>query len=505
MTSRFFKIVTPVARRADPEPTRDAIEPPKRLRYAWLARLRTERGTKVREWIRPEADVATHRPVAPAARGFRTGGSLLASLGLLVLAGAQLPAQTENEDWSMHGQATVIAQGHGSFPAAYSGPNSLRADSEEAHTATVTIFLGVRLWNAAELYFDPEVTQGAGVSGALGVAGFPNGEATRAGSNRPEYDTARLFLRQTIGLGGGRAEVGADANQLAGQLDADRLTVTVGKLSAADFFDGNDYSHDARTQLLNWSLMDNGAWDYPADTKGYTGGCVIEFKLGSRSIRWGAFLEPAEANGRSLDSHWASAHGQAVEWEERFAPTAGPATLRILAFSNRADMGSYAEALADTGGHPPDVTRNRSYRSKSGAGLNWEQGLGANVGFFARVGADDGRTETWAFTEIDRTISGGLSVKGAAWHRPLDTLEIAVAANGLAPDHRRYLAAGGSGFILGDGGLRYGGEDLLEFIYDWKARRWLSLALDLQAVDHPGFNRDRGPVAFVATRLHAEF
>jgi high affinity Mn2+ porin len=400
----------------------------------------------------------------------------------------------DSEPWSIHAQSTVIEQWHGDFIAPYSGANSLSPRREDRHTATVTFFLGRSLWPGGEIDYDPEVTQGTGLSGAVGLAGFPNGEATRAGSQNPEYNTARLFLRQSFSLG-----------RPARLPEDERLTLTLGKLSAVDLFDANTYSHDPRTQLLNWALMDNGAWDYPADTKGYTGGFTADLKLADRSVRWGIFMEPAEANGRPLDPHLTRAFGQAFEWEERYRLGGRPGALRALVYWNRAHMGSYAAALQSAGPLPPDVTLSRRYRSKAGAGLNWEQEIAAGLGVFARLGFNDGHSETWAFTEIDRTASAGLSLKGASWRRPNDTFALAVVANGLASAHRRYLAAGGYGFIVGDGALDYGTETILEANYDWKAARWLALAPDLQLALHPGYNRDRGPVAIFALRLHAEF
>ena len=411
----------------------------------------------------------------------------------------------DTETWNVHGQSTVIEQWHNGFPASYSGLNSLQSSREDKHTATMTLYLGRALWPGGDLYYNPEVTQGTGLSNTVGVAGFPNGEATRAGTTTPEYNTARLFLRQTFCLGGAQEPVSSDNNQLAGLQDVERLTVTVGKFSAADLFDNNAYSHDARSQLLNWGFMDNGAWDYPADTKGYTGGCAVEMKFESRSVRWGAFLEPAEANGRALDSHWTSAHGQILEWEERYTSKPGPGALRASVFWNRANMGSYTETLQLARAAPPDVTLTRRYRSKSGAGLDWEQQIAPNQGVFARVGFNDGQNETWAFTEIDRTASVGFSLKGQTWQRSADTLSLAVLCNGLSSPHRRYLAAGGYGFIVGDGRLNYGSEQIIEALYDWKPVGWLAVAADVQFVSHPGYNRDRGSVTIFATRLHTAF
>ncbi len=417
-----------------------------------------------------------------------------------------IPARAENapvvssvEQLSLHAQTTVIEQWHGDFTSPYSGLNSLTGGREDQHTFTLTAFLDRRLWTGAELCYDPEVSQGNGLSSTVGVAGFPNGEATRAGAKSPEYHTARLFLRQTIGLGGETEKVDSDQNQAAGGRDVNRLTFTLGKLSASDQFDNNSYTHDPRTQFLNWALMSNGAWDYPADTKGYTGGFTVEWNRQTRAFRWGAFMEPVGANEGQLDQHLSKAVGQALEWEERYAVAGRSGTLRTLVYWNSAHMGSYDEATRLA---VPDITQTRRYRSKTGLGLNWEQELADGLGAFARAGYNDGRTETWAFTEIDRTFSAGLSLKGARWGRPDDTLAAAVLINGLSPEHRRYLAAGGYGFIVGDGRLNYGAENIFETYYDLKPVAWLALAFDYQWVGHPGYNRDRGPVSIFALRAH---
>lgn len=429
---------------------------------------------------------------------------MLAAAGLWVLGGYAPAAEpAPGEAWSAHGQSTVVEQWHGGFASPYDGLNSLHPQVEDKHTATLTGFFGRRLWGNGELYYNPEITQGNGLSGSVGAAGFPNGEATRAGSNTPNYNTARLFLRQTFRLGADDESVDADKNQVAGARPVERLTLTLGKLSAADIFDGNAYSHDPRTQFLNWSLMDNGAWDYPADVKGYTGGLALEWNQRFRTLRWGAFMEPKEANGRPLDAHLTEAWSQDAEWEERYTVTGHSGALRGLIYWNHAKMGSYNTALHAAG--TPDVTLSRAYRSKAGAGLNWEQALAADLGAFARAGFNDGRTETWSFTEIDRSVSAGLSLKGTRWGRREDTIAAAGVCNGLSPDHRRYLAAGGYGFIVGDGALHYGAEQVVEAYYDCKLVKAFGLAADWQWIAHPGYNRSRGPVAVLALRAHAEY
>jgi high affinity Mn2+ porin len=427
---------------------------------------------------------------------------LLAPLACMVAVVAMRAETPAFPEWSVHSQSTLIEQWHGGLTSPYQGPYSLVAHREDKHTATVTLFLGRRLWAGGEIFYNPEVTQGTGLSATQGLGGFPNGEATRAGSKVPEYNTARLFIRQTFGLGGGREPAESGQNQIAGERDIERITLMFGKLSATDVFDVNDYSHDARTQFLNWALMANGAWDYPADVKGYTGGFTAEWNQASRALRWGVFMEPVAANERELDQHVRQANGQAFEWEERYKLGHRPGALRGLIYWNQAHMGSYATALRTPA---PDIMLSRRYRSKVGAGLNWQQEIADDAGVFARVGVNDGRTETWAFTEIDRTVSAGASIKGSRWGRAADTVGVAALANGLSAEHRRYLAAGGYGFIVGDGRLSYRPEEILETYYNWKPAEWLALALDYQYARNPGYNHDRGPVSFFAVRGHVEF
>jgi high affinity Mn2+ porin len=429
---------------------------------------------------------------------------LVHTAGWLALGlGAAAAGRGQSADgWSLHAQSTLIEQWHGGFASPYAGQSSLEPTREDKHTITLTLFVGRRLWAGGEFYYNPEITQGTGLSDTVGVAGFPNGEATRAGAKTPEYNTARLFARQTFALGGATEKTESDQNQLAGVRPAERLTLTVGKLSAADIFDTNTYSHDPRTQFLNWALMSNGAWDFPADTKGYTGGFTAEWTQATRTLRYGALMEPKEANGRPLDPHLGQALGQIFEWEERYVIGGHPGAIRPLVYWNRAHMGSYAEATRLA---VPDVTQTRAYRAKVGAGLNWEQEVAKDIGVFARAGFNDGRNETWAFTEIDRTLSAGVSVKGARWGRADDTFGAALLANGLSGDHRRYLAAGGVGFIAGDGRLAYAAEQIFETYYDWKPVAWLALAADYQFIEHPAYNRARGPVSVFAVRAHVAF
>ena len=410
----------------------------------------------------------------------------------------------KDEWYSVHAQATVIGQGNWPFHSPYIGANSLIPDLNYRTTATSTLYLDTRLWRGAELIFNPELSGGTGLSHTLGLAGFPNGEATRIGNVAPTPYVARLMLRQTIGLDGDLERVEAGPNQLAGYRDMNRITFSFGKMAATDVVDDNRYSHDPRTQFLNWALMYNGAWDYPANTRGYTYGGTIEIESRYLSFNYGLFGEPAIAQGQDIDPHILKAYGQAWEFEQRYRLGDHPGAIRELAYLNHAHMGNYRESLA-LAPVDPDITATRAYRFKYGFGLSVEQELAANLGAFLRAGWNDGQSESWAFTEIDRTIAFGLLLKGAQWRRPKDEVGTALVFNGLSNAHRDYLAAGGVGFIIGDGALNYGPEEILELYYNLELREGMNVSLDLQGVNHPAYNRDRGPVAIMAIRCHLAY
>ena len=344
--------------------------------------------------------------------------------------------------------------------------------------------------------------QGHGLGGTLGVAGFPNGEAFKVGTTVPNVNLARAFVRQTIGLGGESESVADGDFQLAGQRDTSRLTLTAGKFSSKDIFDANAYANDPRTQFLNWSLMANGAWDFPADALGYIPGAAIELYSGNWSARHGFFAVPRVANGTAVEFSLARAWSMVVELEHRHKIGERAGTARLLAFDTRSRMGSYDDAAALPGA---DLDATRAYRHKFGFGLNLEQELTRDLGAFLRAGWNDGRTETWMFTEIDRTLTVGLSLKGASWHRAEDTVGVGLVLNDISRAHRKFLAAGGSGIIIGDGALRAAAEQIAEIYYAVRLTSWLHGAFDYQFVQHPAYNRDRGPVSLFALRLRANF
>jgi high affinity Mn2+ porin len=409
------------------------------------------------------------------------------------------------EPWySVHEQGTVVTQRHPPFRSPYVGTNSLVPDEGAATTETATLYAAARLWTGGEVVFNPEIAGGTGLSGTSGIAGFPNGEATRVGVPEPTPYIARLFVRQTWGLDGPWEQLKDGPNQVAGHRDLTRASVMVGKMSATDNFDNNLYSHDPRTQFLNWSMMYNGAWDYPANVRGYTYGAVVELNTINWAVRYGVFAEPAVANGADFDPRFLKANGQILEVEEHWnlgEEHAG--RLREWGFLNHAHMGNYREAL-ELSPVDPDVTQTRTYRFKYGFGLNLEQGLTRELGLFVRLGWNDGHSESWAFTEIDRTAAVGLSLYGKAWGRPDDQVGVGAVVNGLSGPHRDYLAAGGIGFIIGDGRLNYAPEQILEGFYNWQVTRGILVCLGGQAANHPAYNADRGPVAIGSIRVHFE-
>jgi high affinity Mn2+ porin len=445
----------------------------------------------------------SQEPPAPATEGSPEAGNAGAAADI-AKKGA-VPAEETPKRLSIHGQATTVTQGNWPFRAPYTGPLSLDPKANLASTATATLFLAGKLpWQGAEFVFNPEIAAGSGLSGTTGLAGFPNGEATRAGMPAPTPYVARALYRQVFGLGGGSEDVPDGVNQPATTRDKDRLTFQAGKFAAVDVVGDNPYNHDPRTQFLNWGLMFNGAWDFPANVRGYTYGGTAELVLGDWTVTYGIFGEPLVANGAAIDPRFTRANGNVLEIERGFKVRGRPARLRFVPYVNFANMGDYRLAVAASP-TAPDITSVRAYRSKKGLFVNYEQELSDDVGLFARLGYNDGRTETWAYTEIDRMAALGLNIKGGAWGRKDDVLGIAGLVNGLSAAHRDYLAAGGVGFIVGDGRLNYAQELIAELFYNIQLREGMFLTFDFQGVANPAYNRDRGPVALGAVRFHLEY
>jgi len=408
------------------------------------------------------------------------------------------------------GQVTVVWQHQPAFRSPYQGARSLRPDTEDAVSHSYTLYTGVRLRPWLDLYVDPEMIRGDGISGGVGLAGYTNGEVIRNPEAGQSPYLARAFLRATLPLTGESEDQERDALQVGGPVAARRLVLTGGVLAAADIFDTNRYANSTRTQFLNWSFINNTAWDFAADTRGYTRGGAVEWINPGWAVRLGTFQMPEVANGIDLDGDLLHSHGDQVEVEVH-PPllTDRPTVVRGMAYQNYARMGSYRDALALTTrtAGPPDVTRTRRRSArKYGFTLNVEQPLSeeGDTGLFARLGWNDGATETFAYTEADWSLSLGAQLGGARWQRGDDRLGIGVAANGLSDAHADYLAAGGLGFELGDGRLSYRPETIVETYYLAQVVRWAALTVDYQFVADPGHNRARGPVSVVSLRLHLQ-
>lgn len=427
--------------------------------------------------------------------------------GTRAAAKSTTPAATAawSQRFAVFAQATYTEQETDGFHAPYAGPNSLSPKSGR-ETADATLFLGARLWSGAELWVDPEADQGFGIDDTLGLAGFASGEAYKVGRNAPYFRLQRAFIRQTINLGGEVAAVDAGPNQFAMQQSTDRLVVTVGKLSVVDIFDVNRYAHDARADFLNWSVIDAGTFDYAADAWGYSAGGALEWYAGSWAWRAGLFDLSDVPNSAVLEP---ALHEYQVdlEAEHRHELLGQPGKIDLTVFESRGRMALLRDAIGyrEASGPPPDPALVRRYRKRDGVSLNVEQQLTANVGMFARLGDAGGNVETYEFTDIDRTLSVGVSVNGGPWRRAGDTVGVAGVINALSRDRRQYLAAGGLGILIGDGKLPHAGhEDILETYYELAAVSAVHVTLDYQWVANPAYNRDRGPVSIFALRIHAE-
>ncbi len=409
-------------------------------------------------------------------------------------------------DWlAVHGQATLVAQGTPGFRSPYEGPNSL-TPRQLRETIDATLYAGVSPWRGGELWVNPEVDQGFGLSNTLGVAGFPSAEAYKVGKSSPYVRLQRLFFRQTIDLGGDAEPVAAAANQFAGRHRADRLVVTAGKFSVGDVFDTNRYAHDPRADFLNWAIVDAGSFDYAADAWGYSSGIAVELYRAAWTLRLGAFNLSTIPNGETLERGFGQFQLDG-EVEHRHRLGGHDGAVRMTLFRNEGRFGRFDDALAVAGpGGAPDTALVRTRRSRVGVHLNLEQAVSEHAGIFARAGIADGAVEPYDFTDIDRTAAAGVAIDGGGWGRKADTLGIAVVVNGISAEHRRYLAAGGVGVLIGDGRLPHpGAEAIGEAYYSWRPAGPVAVTLDYQLVADPGYNRDRGPASVVAVRLHGQF
>ena len=418
------------------------------------------------------------------------------------------PDGTPDERWNLFWQATSIGQQHGAFPADYNGPLSLANHAEHEVSLTTTLFLGLRLDDDTVVYFDPEMAGGRGFSNVDGMANAPNGELPRVSGATPKPYLARAYIQHDWGFGEERESFESDENQLAGTRPVVRYSIYAGRFTVTDFFDNNRYSHDPRTQFMGWAVMYNGAWDYPADTRGYTWGWVHELHTRNWSFRYGSAAEPKVANGLRFDRRLFRDRGDMFEGERRWSIGKHPGAVRLLTFLLHSDSGSYGEALQiarETNTTPNVVATRQVGRLKYGEGVSFEQEITSDIGMFSRLGWNDGKTESFAFTAIDRLATAGVSVTGTRWHRKSDTVATELTVNGLSAVHAQYLAAGGLDFLIGDGGLNYAPEYVWETYYNVALWRGFFAAVDVQHVNNPAYNQDRGPLWIESLRLHLEY
>jgi high affinity Mn2+ porin len=405
----------------------------------------------------------------------------------------------------VHGQMTFVEQYAPPFRSPYVGPNSLIAN-QGRETWDATAYVGVRLWQGAELWIDPEIDQGFGLNATTGIAGFPSGEALKRGESVPYPRIPRAFVRQTINLGGDSQKVEAGPNQFGGSQSANRLVFTVGKFAITDVFDTNKYAHDPKRDFMNWALIDTGSLDYAGDAWGLTYGAAVEWYQGDWTLRGGVFDLSTVPGSTDLDTSF-----QQFQWvgeiERRYELWGHPGKLAVTGFLSRGRMGSFQDAidLAQITGGPANIAAVRKYQSRTGVSMNLEQEITPELGVFARAGVADGDVEPFDVTDIDRTVAAGLSLKSKQWGRPDDTFGLAGVVNQISGVHQQFLNAGGLGILVGDGMLPHPGpEQIIETYYAFPLFA-STVTFDYQFIVNPAYNRDRGPVSVIGARVHAEF
>ncbi|HUB09356.1 MAG TPA: carbohydrate porin [Myxococcales bacterium] len=424
-----------------------------------------------------------------------------------VVASTQGSGEPLHQDWySLHFQGTASDQAHPSFPAAYSGTNSLDPAAENAFATVLDLFAAVHPWPGAVVCFQPEVSGGLGLSSTLGVADFPSGEVYRVGDPAPAFIVGRAFVQQTFGLGGGRVQVESGPCVVAGPRDRNGLTLTLGRINGPDQFDANPVSNDPHYRFTNWGLWASAAYDYAADTHGYTYGLTAVLDWNEWSARAGWTLEPLYANQMQMDFEFWRSFSLILEGERRWTVHDRPGAVRLLGALNVARMGSYEEAYDDPQYHD-DVTATREFgRQKYNVAASANQELARGLSGFVRASWDDGATETWAFTEVDRSLALGVVQTGWRWKRPDDAAGVGFVGSLLSPQHRTYLASGGYGYIIGDGALaHYGPEMVGEIFYEAQLIPSFAVGADYQPIVNPAYNRDRGPVQVFMLRATASF
>jgi high affinity Mn2+ porin len=419
----------------------------------------------------------------------------------------------KNSRYWLTGQANFIFQTHPPFPADYSGKNSLSPDYEKATSRVMTLYAGVRLNNSTEILVDIEEAGGSALSTGLGLAGNADLDIVRNPSLSKAPYLGRGMIHKVFAFSKDKVENTRSYLSLFDELPRRRLELRFGKFSMPDFFDINSVGSDTHLQFINWTTDNNGAYDYAADTRGYTVGFTADFEDRNWGFRFAEALMPKVANGVDLVYRPWQVHAENFEYELRHGVIPKKAgVFRLLAYTNYANMGIYRDAIIQFEDHSPvlelipEITNHPWHITrKYGFGINLEQNLTANLTAFARFGWDNGKTESFAYTEVDQTFAEGLGTNGAWWHRKQDRAGIAFVSNAIKKDHQNYLAGGGLGFLLGDGALNYGRENILEAYYTTHVWRGLYVAPGVQHINDPGYNRDRGPVLVPSFRAHVEF
>ena len=433
---------------------------------------------------------------------------------LLQVLGFQVNAQDallRDSAWNFHFQFTGIIQYNPEFSSPYIGQNSFLPKTDPAFSVTTTAFFGRKLWNGGSVYFNPEMAGGQGLSSTLGIAGFPNGETFRIGADQTVVYVARLFIKQQVTLDKEHFDTLDDGiNQIREIVSRKRLTFNLGKFGIADFFDQNAVSHDPRSDFMNWSLMNNGAYDYAANTRGYTGGLIVEYYTPGWVFRAGTALMPTYANGPTLNFDWLKTNSETFEVQRNYVLRGLPGSARLLLYYNTSKAPAYQAVIdEDLNGTDTslDVIHGTQYGGKKyGVGVSVNQSLSDQLQWFFRLGWNNGKTATWAFAEIDNSVSLGYRYYGIGKGRKADNIGLAVVSNGISSGHRNFLNIGGYGFMIGDGKLpNYVRENIVELFYQVKLFEQLFASLDYQFVSHPAYNHDRGPVSLVAARVHIQF
>lgn len=453
----------------------------------------------------------TRGPLSVQAKQTSFWSALLVLLSGLGFSAHGLCADEEIQQADVKFQTTYNGQYHPGFRSSYSDVNSLTSGPQNMYTFSTTAHIGVRPWENGELYYNGEVVQGVPFTRNLvGLGGFTNGEITRAAGEELKYYTQRFFLRQTWNQGGGREKVESDFNQLAGVVDRNRVVLTAGNFSTLDVFDDNAYAKDPRTQFMNWGNWTYAAYDYAADARGFGWGFALEWYRDDWVFRLGRMTGPVKPNEQETDFQIGKHYGDQIEVERSHMLNDRPGKLRVLFWRNKANTARFDDALSYRLSHPtadPQTlfqVRN-SEQFKYGLGINLEQELSDHVGLFLRAMKADGQTETYAFTEVDESVSTGVLIQGKAWGREKDAVGVALLGNGLSKERRQFLQAGGISYFIGDGGLNYRPETIVETFYSWGAAKGIWISGDYQRIWNPAYNADRGPVNVFAIRLHAEY